>query len=44
MNLGNELRDLKKLVTEMQISGSEKDSEIFKLNFHLAEEKRKLME
>ena len=44
MSLGNELREMKKLITDMQMSGSEKDSEIFKLNLHLAEEKRKMME
>ena len=40
-NLGSELREMRKQIQEMQMNGSEKDTEIIKLNMHLADEKKK---
>jgi len=42
--LGNELKQLRKQLHEMQMNGSEKDAEIIKLNMHLADEKKKTQE
>jgi hypothetical protein len=43
-SLGSELQEMKRVLTEMQANGHEKDAEIMQLNMHLAEEKRKLQE
>ena len=43
-NLSQELLEMKKMLTEMHQSASEKDSEIIKLNMNLAGEKKKAQE
>ena len=40
-NLSNEMRVMKKLIEDLQMSVNEKDAEIIKLNMHLGDEKKK---
>jgi len=39
--MGNELKQLRKQLEEVQMNGSEKDVEIAKLNMHLTDEKKR---
>jgi predicted metalloenzyme YecM len=39
--LTNDMRDMKKLIEDLQMSLSEKDAEIIKLNMHLGDEKKR---
>jgi hypothetical protein len=43
MNLGKEMRSMRKLVEDMHMQINEKDAEIIKLNMHLGDEKKKLL-
>ena len=40
-NLSKEMRVMKKLVEDLQMSLNEKDAEIIKLNMHLGDEKKR---
>lgn len=40
--LGQELREMRSQLQDMQLHGSEKDAEIIRLNMHLADEKKKI--
>jgi uncharacterized coiled-coil DUF342 family protein len=42
--LGNELKEMRKQIMDMQMHGSEKDAEIIKLNMHLTDEKKKIQD
>ena len=42
--LGQELREMRSQLQDMQLHGSEKDAEIIRLNMHLADEKKKIQE
>lgn len=42
VNLSKEMRTMKKLVEDLQISLNEKDAEIMMLNLHLGDEKKKV--
>lgn len=40
-NLSKEMRNMKKLIEDLQMSVNEKDAEIIKLNMHLGDEKKR---
>jgi chromosome segregation ATPase len=39
--LSSDMRDMKKVIEDLQMSLSEKDAEIIKLNMHLGDEKKR---
>ena len=41
MNLSKDMRTMKKVIEDLQMSVNEKDAEIIKLNMHLGDEKQK---
>lgn len=43
-NLNQELKEMKRLIQDMQMNGSEKDAELIKMNMHLLDEKKKMQE
>lgn len=43
-NLNQELKEMKRLIQDMQMHGSEKDAELIKMNMHLMDEKKKMQD